>query len=49
MGVGVFIFNLFFNSLVKYHFLKTLFGRYHHLTLPYRASVTTMANDICGP
>jgi len=26
--------------------LKKLFGRYHHLTLPYRVSVTTMANDI---
>jgi len=22
------------------------FGRYHHLTLPYRVSVTTIANDI---
>jgi len=25
------------------------FGRYHHLTLPYRVSVTVMANDICRP
>jgi len=24
-------------------------GRYHHLTLPYRVSVTTMANDIFKP
>jgi len=29
--------------------LKKCFGRYHHLTLPYRVSVTTMANDICRP
>jgi len=29
--------------------LEKLFGRYHHLTLPYRVSVTTMANDICRP
>jgi len=29
--------------------LKKYFGRYHHLILPYRVSVTTMANDICGP
>jgi len=28
---------------------KKFFGRYHHLTLPYHASVTTMANDICRP
>jgi len=27
--------------------LKKYFGHYHHLTLPYRVSVTTMANDIC--
>jgi len=29
--------------------LKKVFGRYHHLTFPYRVSVTTMANDICRP
>jgi len=29
--------------------LKTIFGRYHHLTLPYRVSVTAMANGICKP
>jgi len=29
--------------------LKKFFGRYHHLTLSYRISVTTMANDICRP
>jgi len=29
--------------------LKKLFGRYHHLTLSYRVSVTTMDNDICMP
>jgi len=29
--------------------LKKCFGRYHNLTLPYRVSVTTMANDICRP
>jgi len=29
--------------------LKQFFGRYHHLTLPYRVLVTTMANDICMP
>jgi len=29
--------------------LTKFFGRYHHLTLPYRVSVTTMANDICWP
>jgi len=29
--------------------LKKFFGRYHHLTLPFRVSVTTMANDICRP
>jgi len=29
--------------------LKKLFGRYQHLTLPYRVSVTTMANDTCRP
>jgi len=29
--------------------LKKFFGRYHHLTFPYRLSVTTMANDICRP
>jgi len=29
--------------------LKRGFGRYHHLTLPYRVSVTTMANDIYRP
>jgi len=29
--------------------LKMFFGRYHHLTLPNRISVTTMANDICRP
>jgi len=29
--------------------LKKFFSRYHHLTLPYRVSVTTMANDICRP
>jgi len=28
---------------------EKFFGRYHHLTLPYRVSVTTMANDICRP
>jgi len=27
--------------------LKKCFGRYHHLALPYRVSVTTMTNDIC--
>jgi len=26
--------------------LKRFFGRYHHLTLPHRVSVTTIANDI---
>jgi len=26
-----------------------VFGRYHHLTLPYRVSMATMANDICRP
>jgi len=29
--------------------LKTFFGRYHHLSLSYRVSVTIMANDICRP
>jgi len=29
--------------------LKQFVGRYHHLTLPYRVSVTTMANDIFRP
>jgi len=29
--------------------LGLLFGRCHHLILPYRVSVTTMANDICTP
>jgi len=29
--------------------LKKFFGRYHHLTLLYRLSVTTMANYICRP
>jgi len=29
--------------------LKKCFGRYQHLTLSYRVSVTTMANDICKP
>jgi len=29
--------------------LKKFFGRYHHSTLPYRVSVTTMANAICRP
>jgi len=29
--------------------LKTFFGRYHHLTLPYRVSVTNIANNICRP
>jgi len=29
--------------------LQNIFGRYHHLTLPYRVSVTTMANYICRP
>jgi len=25
------------------------FSRYHHLTLHYRVSMTTMGNDICRP
>jgi len=29
--------------------LKMFLGRCHHLTLPYRVSVTTMVNDICKP
>jgi len=29
--------------------LRKFFGRYHHLTLTYRVSVTTMVNDICRP
>jgi len=29
--------------------LKKFFGCYYHLTLSYRVSVTTMANDICRP
>jgi len=29
--------------------LKKFFGRYHHLTLSYRVSVTTKANNICRP
>jgi len=27
---------------------KKFVGRYHHLTLPYRISVTTMADDMIG-
>jgi len=29
--------------------LKTFVGRYHHLTLTYRVSLTTVANDIWMP
>jgi len=29
--------------------LKKFFGRNHHFTLPYRFTVTTMANDIFRP
>jgi len=35
--------------VLKLSTLKKFFGRDHHLTLPYRVSVTTMANDICRP
>jgi len=34
-------------STLNYYFFFG--GRYYHLTLPYRFSVTTMANDICRP
>jgi len=53
------VINFYFNNHIKhinsnvsdkYNItLKKLFGRYHNLTLPYRVSVTTMANDICRP
>jgi len=29
--------------------LKKFFGRCHRLTLPFRVSVTAVADDICGP
>jgi len=43
------MFTLYVHIEKKYLSIKKFFGRYHHWTLHYRVSVTTMDNDICRP